>query len=66
LLISAPVGEEDDLVLDFGTMHDLYGGGRRDELVQITPGRLLRSIGMGELTSVARLFGPGQGHPGHD
>ena len=48
----APAGEEDDLVLDFGTMHDLYGGSRRDELARIAPGIVLRSIGMGEICQV--------------
>ena len=48
MAFSAPAGEEDDLVLDFGTMHDLYGG-RRDELARLAPGLVLRSIGMGEI-----------------
>ena len=48
MAFSAPAGEEDDLVLDFGTMHDLYGG-RRDELALLAPGLVLRSIGMGEI-----------------
>ncbi len=45
---SAPAGEESALVLDFGAMHDLYGG-RRDELARLAPGMVLRSIGMGEV-----------------
>ncbi|MFA6107122.1 MAG: Ldh family oxidoreductase, partial [Candidatus Latescibacterota bacterium] len=48
MAFSAPAGEEDPLVLDFGTMHDLYGG-RRDELAKLAPGIVLRSIGMGEV-----------------
>jgi L-2-hydroxycarboxylate dehydrogenase (NAD+) len=51
MAFSAPAGEEDGLLLDFGTMHDLYGG-RRDELAQIAPGLVLRSIGMGEVCQV--------------
>lgn len=48
MAFSAPAAEEDSLVLDFGTMHDLYGG-RRDELARLAPGMVLRSIGMGEI-----------------
>ena len=48
MAFSAPAAEEDSLVLDFGTMHDLYGG-RRDELARLAPGTVLRSIGMGEI-----------------
>ncbi|MEW6754194.1 MAG: Ldh family oxidoreductase [Candidatus Latescibacterota bacterium] len=48
MAFSAPAGEEDPLVLDFGTMHDLYGG-RRDELSRLAPGIVLRSIGQGEI-----------------
>jgi len=48
MAFSAPALEEDSLVLDFGAMHDLYGG-RRDELAQIAPGLVLRSIGLGEV-----------------
>lgn len=48
MAFSAPAGEEDPLVLDFGAMHDLYGG-RRDELSRLAPGLVLRSIGMGEV-----------------
>jgi LDH2 family malate/lactate/ureidoglycolate dehydrogenase len=47
MAFSAPTAEEDPVVLDFGAMHDLYGG-RRDELAQIAPGLVLRSIGLGE------------------
>ena len=45
---SAPAGEEDALLLDFGTMHDLYHGSpHRDEIARLAPGLVLRSIGMG-------------------
>ena len=47
MAFSAPGEEEDPLVLDFGAMHDLYGG-RRDEIAAIAPGLVLRSIGLGE------------------
>jgi LDH2 family malate/lactate/ureidoglycolate dehydrogenase len=45
---SAPTAEEDPLVLDFGTMHDLYSSDPyRDEIARKTPGIVFRSIGMG-------------------
>jgi L-2-hydroxycarboxylate dehydrogenase (NAD+) len=45
---SAPAGTEDPLVLDFGTMHDLYSRDPyRDEIAQKTPGVVFRSIGLG-------------------
>jgi hypothetical protein len=43
MAFSAPTLEEDPVVLDFGAMHDLYGG-RRDELAEIAPGMVLRSV----------------------
>lgn len=47
---SAPAGEEDDLVLDFGTMHDLYlGDAHHEELERIVPGLAMRHIGMGAI-----------------
>ena len=47
---SAPTLEEDPLVLDFGTMHDLYDNSPyRDEIAQKAPGLVLRAIGMGEV-----------------
>jgi len=50
---SAPAGEEDDLVLDFGTMHDLYlGDAHREELERIVPGLAMRHIGMGAICQV--------------
>ena len=46
----APAGEEDALVLDFGAMHDLYGGSlHRSELSRIAPGLVFRCIGMGAI-----------------
>lgn len=48
MAFTAPTEEEDPVVLDFGAMHDLYGG-RRDELAAIAPGLVLRSIGLGEI-----------------
>ena len=48
MAFSAPTLEEDPLVLDFGTMHDFYGGSpHREEIARMTPGVVLRSIGMG-------------------
>ena len=45
---SAQTGAEDPLVLDFGTMHDLYRGEpHREELERRVPGMVLRHIGMG-------------------
>jgi len=45
---SAPTAEEDPLVLDFGTMHDLYRSSpHRDDIARLAPGLVLRSIGMG-------------------
>jgi LDH2 family malate/lactate/ureidoglycolate dehydrogenase len=47
---SAPAGEEASLVLDFGAMHDLYANDpHRDEIARLTPGLVLRCIGMGEV-----------------
>lgn len=44
----APADEENDLVLDFGTMHDLYSGSpHRDAIAELAPGLVLRSIGLG-------------------
>jgi LDH2 family malate/lactate/ureidoglycolate dehydrogenase len=45
---SAPAGDEDALVLDFGAMHDLYASSpHRDEIARMAPGLVFRSIGMG-------------------
>ncbi len=47
---SAPAGEEDDLVLDFGTMHDLYTQDTyREELERMVPGLVMRHVGMGAI-----------------
>lgn len=47
---SAPAGEEDALVLDFGAMHDLYSGNpHRDDIARMAPGLVLRCIGMGAI-----------------
>ena len=47
---SAPAAEEDPVVLDFGTMHDLYSSDpHRDEVARLVPGTVLRSIGMGAI-----------------
>lgn len=44
---SAPTSDEPPLVLDFGTMHDLYDGSSRELLAELAPGLVHRSIGMG-------------------
>jgi LDH2 family malate/lactate/ureidoglycolate dehydrogenase len=45
---SAPAGNEDSLVLDFGAMHDLYASSpHRDEIARLAPGLVFRAIGMG-------------------
>jgi L-2-hydroxycarboxylate dehydrogenase (NAD+) len=47
---SAPAGDEPDLVLDFGALHDLYGGNlTREDIALQAPGLVLRCIGMGEV-----------------
>ncbi len=50
MAFSAPAGGESPLVLDCGTMHDLYAKDpHREEVAELTPGLVLRSIGMGEI-----------------
>ena len=44
---SAPTAEEPPLVLDFGAMHDLYEEPARGLLVELAPGLVHRSIGLG-------------------
>lgn len=47
---SAPAGDEDPIVLDFGAMHDLYADSpHRDEMARLVPGLVLRSIGLGAI-----------------
>jgi len=48
MAFSAPTSTQDPLVLDFGTMHDLYSSDpHRDEIARLAPGIVFRSIGMG-------------------
>ena len=55
IAFSVPAGEEDPLVLDFGTMHDLYERDpHRDQLAKLAPGLVFRSIGLG---AVCQTFG---------
>ena len=45
---SAPTLSEPPLVLDFGTMHDLYASSpHRDEIARLAPGLVHRAIGLG-------------------
>lgn len=46
---SAPAGDEDPLVLDFGAVHDLYDAAIRDQIAQQAPGIVHRAIGMGAI-----------------
>jgi L-2-hydroxycarboxylate dehydrogenase (NAD+) len=47
---SAPAGEEESLVLDFGAMHDLYANSpHRDEIARLAPGTVFRAIGTGAI-----------------
>jgi L-2-hydroxycarboxylate dehydrogenase (NAD+) len=71
MAFSAPAAKADPLVLDFGTMHDLYAGSpHRDEIARTAPGLVLRSIGLGEVCQVwggllagLELAGPAAGGP---
>ena len=46
----APTAEEDPVVLDFGTMSDLYPDSpHRDEIAELAPGLVLRHVGMGAI-----------------
>jgi LDH2 family malate/lactate/ureidoglycolate dehydrogenase len=46
----APTDEEDPVLLDFGTMHDLYETSpHRDEIAELAPGLVLRHVGMGAI-----------------
>ena len=50
MAFSAPGEHGPPLVVDFGCMHDLYAHDpHRDEVARLTPGLVLRSIGMGEI-----------------
>lgn len=50
MAFSAPTLTQDPVVLDFGTMHDLYSSDpHRDEIARLAPGIVLRSIGMGAI-----------------
>lgn len=45
---SAPTAQEDPMVLDFGAMHDLYGGSpHRESIASQAPGIVHRAIGLG-------------------
>jgi LDH2 family malate/lactate/ureidoglycolate dehydrogenase len=45
-----PTDTEDPMILDFGVMHDLYGSSQhRDQIAQIAPAVVFRSIGLGAI-----------------
>ena len=47
---SAPTQNEAPLVLDFGTMHDLYASSQhRDDIARLVPGMVFRSLGLGAI-----------------
>lgn len=53
MAFSAPTLSEDPLVLDFGTMHDLYANSpHRDEIARKAPGLVHRAIGLGAVCQV--------------
>lgn len=50
MAFAAPAGDTEDVVLDFGTMHDLYPTSpHRDEIADLAPGLVLRHVGMGAI-----------------
>jgi L-2-hydroxycarboxylate dehydrogenase (NAD+) len=50
MAFGAPTSSGAPLLLDFGCMHDLYSSDpHRDEVTRLTPGIVLRSIGLGEI-----------------
>jgi len=50
MAFAAPTESGAPLLLDFGCMHDLYASDpHRDEVAELTPGLVLRSIGLGEI-----------------
>ena len=50
MAFAVPTDTEPPVILDFGAMHDLYGGNpNRDELARSVPGLVLRSIGIGTI-----------------
>lgn len=53
MAFGAPSSGEAPLLIDFGTLHDLYAGdGHRDEIASLAPGLVLRCIGLGEVCQV--------------
>lgn len=48
MAFSAPAGDEESPVLDFGAMHGIYGKENMQWLMERAPGLVLRCIGMGE------------------
>ena len=47
MCFTAPTATEPPLVLDFGTMHDLYDADTRESIRSIAPGMVHRAIGLG-------------------
>lgn len=55
MAFGAPAAEEHDLILDFGPMADLYPNSpHREEIAELAPGLVLRSIG---LASICHAWG---------
>ncbi|NKB70369.1 MAG: hypothetical protein GKR89_25135 [Candidatus Latescibacteria bacterium] len=52
MAFSAPAGEEEDLVLDFGTMHGFYSDEVLPFLSKNSPGMILTTLGLGEFCQV--------------
>jgi LDH2 family malate/lactate/ureidoglycolate dehydrogenase len=61
----APTAEADPVVLDFGTMHDLYESSpHREEIADLAPGLVLRHIGLGAICQAWGGLLPGLGIDG--
>ncbi len=57
MAFGVPADNGRNLVVDFGCMHDLYANDpHRDEVSKLTPGLVLRSIGLGEICQTVGGF----------
>jgi L-2-hydroxycarboxylate dehydrogenase (NAD+) len=53
MAFGVPNGDQPPLVVDFGCMHDLYSSDpHREDVARLTPGLVLRSIGLGEICQI--------------